>query len=75
MLSSSVPSLSSLNPLPSCHRFALCLNDPADPVVPHLLPTDARFRPDMRALELGEWNRATSVSAADWTANFAQLGV
>ncbi|GLI63141.1 hypothetical protein VaNZ11_006049 [Volvox africanus] len=41
-------------------RFALGLNDPADPVVPHLPPTDARFRPDMRALELGEWNRATS---------------
>ncbi|GFR52678.1 hypothetical protein Agub_g15304 [Astrephomene gubernaculifera] len=41
-------------------RFALTLNDPADPVVPHLPATDARFRPDMRALELGEWNRATS---------------
>ncbi|GLC39400.1 hypothetical protein PLESTM_000892700 [Pleodorina starrii] len=41
-------------------KFALGLNDPADPVVPHLPPTDARFRPDMRALELGEWNRATS---------------
>ncbi|EFJ39220.1 hypothetical protein VOLCADRAFT_101230, partial [Volvox carteri f. nagariensis] len=46
-------------------RFALGLNDPADPVVPHLPPTDARFRPDMRALELGEWNRATSSALAD----------
>lgn len=40
--------------------FALSLNDPADPNVPSLPPTDVRFRPDMRALELGEWNRATS---------------
>ena len=44
--------------------FALSLNDPADPNVPALPPTDVRFRPDMRALELGEWNRATSVRRA-----------
>ncbi|KAG2441688.1 hypothetical protein HXX76_003304 [Chlamydomonas incerta] len=41
-------------------RFALGMNDPADPIVPFLPPTDCRFRPDIRALELGEWNRATS---------------
>eukprot|EP00198_Chlamydomonas_reinhardtii_P008803 XP_001698140.1 predicted protein [Chlamydomonas reinhardtii] len=41
-------------------RFALGMNDPADPIMPFLPPTDCRFRPDIRALELGEWNRATS---------------
>ncbi|KAG2451873.1 hypothetical protein HYH02_003648 [Chlamydomonas schloesseri] len=41
-------------------RFALGMNDPADPIVQFLPPTDCRFRPDIRALELGEWNRATS---------------
>ena len=44
-------------------RFALGMNDPADPIMPFLPPTDCRFRPDIRALELGEWNRATSVRA------------
>lgn len=40
-------------------RFAIEMNDPADPIVPGLPPTDARFRPDQRNLELGEWTRAT----------------
>jgi hypothetical protein len=41
-------------------RFAIGLNDPGDPIAPHLPPTDSRFRPDQRAMELGEWSRATS---------------
>ncbi|GAX79051.1 hypothetical protein CEUSTIGMA_g6491.t1 [Chlamydomonas eustigma] len=41
-------------------RFAISLNDPGDALVPYLPPTDARFRPDQRALELGEFARATS---------------
>lgn len=38
------------------------MNDPADPLARAQLlpPTDARGRPDQRALELGEWNRATN---------------
>lgn len=41
-------------------KFAIGLNDPADRIVPWLPPTDSRFRPDQRALEVGEWNKATS---------------
>jgi len=40
--------------------FAIGLNDPGDACVPHLPPSDARFRPDQRALELGEFTRATT---------------
>lgn len=41
-------------------KCAIALNDPASPLVPVLPPTDARFRPDQRALELGDHTRATS---------------
>lgn len=41
-------------------RFAIELNDPSDHIAPHLPPTDARFRPDQRALETGEFGRATT---------------
>jgi hypothetical protein len=33
------------HPLHDC-RFAIGLNDPADPIAPYLPPTDTRFRPD-----------------------------
>mmetsp|Transcript_36555 Transcript_36555/g.81376 ORF Transcript_36555/g.81376 Transcript_36555/m.81376 type:complete len:1235 (-) Transcript_36555:10-3714(-) len=41
-------------------KFAITLNDPADPIVPAVPPTDARFRTDQRALELGEFAKATT---------------
>lgn len=41
-------------------KFAIALNDNSDPLVPLLPPTDSRFRPDQRALEQGEHQRATS---------------
>lgn len=41
-------------------RFAITLNDPSDPLVLELPPTDSRFRPDQRALESGEHSKATS---------------
>ncbi|KAF5840679.1 Oxysterol-binding protein [Dunaliella salina] len=41
-------------------RFAIGLNDPADPIMAHVPPTDTRFRQDQRALELGEFNRSTT---------------
>ena len=47
-------------PPPPPTRFAIGLNDPSDPLVPGLPPTDSRFRPDQRLLEVGEHNRATT---------------
>jgi len=41
-------------------RFAIGLNDPGDPIASRLPPTDSRFRPDQRSLEVGEWTRATT---------------
>lgn len=40
-------------------RFAIALNEPCPRLLPLLPPTDSRFRPDQRALELGEWTVAT----------------
>ncbi|KAG1653573.1 hypothetical protein FOA52_002459 [Chlamydomonas sp. UWO 241] len=41
-------------------NFAIGMNDPDEPTLPYLPPSDARFRPDQRALELGEFTRATT---------------
>ncbi|KAL1922967.1 uncharacterized protein VTP21DRAFT_9343 [Calcarisporiella thermophila] len=38
--------------------FAVTLNDLADPLRLYLAPTDSRFRPDQRAMECGDYNKA-----------------
>ncbi|KAK5951540.1 hypothetical protein OHC33_007596 [Knufia fluminis] len=38
--------------------FAVTFNDDNPKLVPHLAPTDSRLRPDQRAMELGEYDKA-----------------